>query len=311
MNKKIKFLISILSLSLLVGLFFLFSSSDDKLHLYFCDVGQGDAIYIRFPNNTDLLIDGGPSEKVLECLSKSMPFYDREITAVLLTHPQSDHFNGLISVLQRYKVIYFISSPVGNSTLGYQKLIDLINKKKIEVKNFYKDQSIEFGKAKFTLLWPERNWLLTNLNCKKNSCSLSALKNSSVLGLSSDSSDLNDFSIIGILSYGSFDVLLTGDGSSRIQEQILNFNQNFSLSDNKMEVLKVPHHGAKTALSQDFLKVISPEVAVISVGKNNRYGHPSQDLLETLSKYAKTIHRTDQEGTIEIISDGTNWQLRN
>src|SRR3989338_10871213 len=99
-------------ISLFIGIIllfsYIFSLSDNKLHLIFCDVGQGDAIYIRMPDNSDLLIDGGPNDKVLSCLGKHMPFYDRTIDVVVLSHPQTDHLQGLISVIDRYNVGYFI-----------------------------------------------------------------------------------------------------------------------------------------------------------------------------------------------------------
>lgn len=309
MTTKFKYFFSTLILIVLVSLFFLNEQSDGKLHLFFCDVGQGDAAYIRFPDNTDMLIDGGPGNAVLDCLSDNMPFYDREINVVMLTHPQADHLNGLIPVLERYRVLYFVSSPVGNSTLGYQKLQDIIRQKKIEVKNLYADQSIDFGKVKFTSLWPEKNWLVGKINCGNNkNCSALALGNSSVLGISTDN-NLNNFSLMGVLSYGDFDVFFTGDGDSQVQDELLKFNSGFS-GKNKLEVMKVPHHGAKTALTKNFLASFTPELAVISVGKNNRYGHPSPELLQMLSKYIKTIKRTDLDGTIEVVSDGLQWFVR-
>lgn len=312
MNKKFKYFISTLVLLLLVSLLFLTQQPDGKLHLYFCDVGQGDAIYIRFPDSTDMLIDGGPGNKVLDCLSQNMPFYDREINVVMLTHPQADHLNGLIPVLERYRVLYFISSPLGNSTLGYQKLQDIILKKNIEVKNLYSNQSIDFGKVKFRSLWPEKNWLVNNINCSNNNCSTLASKNDSVLGISTDNSDLNNFSEMGILSYGSFDVLLTGDGDKRIQDDILKIYNNQIDPDQigvDIEVMKVPHHGSKTAITNEFLQRFKPQLAVISVGKNS-YGHPNSELINKLFSLGAQVMRTDQDGTIEIISDGLSWQTR-
>ncbi len=292
---KLKYILSGLLLTVLIALLFLTSQSDNKLHIYFCDVGQGDAIYIRFPNNQDMLIDGGPNNKVLSCLSDHMPFYDREIDLVMLTHPQADHLNGLIYVIERYKVSYFVTSPVGNSTEGYSKLTELLKNKNIEVKNLYTGSEVNFGSVVFKSIWPEKSWVLANL----------ISNNGNVLGVTSKDPNLNDFSEMGILSYGSFDLLFTGDGDQRIQDDILKIYNN----QKDIEVMKVPHHGSKTGLLEEFLQAFKPEMAIISVGKNNRFGHPSDEIIQKLSKYVKTIKRTDVDGTIEVVSDGTTYSI--
>ena len=129
MNKPYKYLFFLLLLFFSAGFLFIKNNSDGKLHVYFCDVGQGDAIYIRMPTGADMLIDGGPNSKVVDCLSKHMPFYDRKIDLVVLTHPQADHLKGLIDVLERYNVTYFASSSIANNTEGYSKLVSLIKEK--------------------------------------------------------------------------------------------------------------------------------------------------------------------------------------
>lgn len=286
---------------LLIGGIFFKSQPDNKLHVYFCDVGQGDSIYIRFPSGQDMLIDGGPDNKVLNCLGKAMPFYDRQIDLVVLTHPQADHLTGLIPVIERYKVLYFVSSPAGNSTAGFGKLKDLVSLKKIEVKNLYSGEKIEFGEASFTSIWPEKSWAYTKLNLTLNS-------GTSVLGAQTTSGDVNDFSEMGILNYKNFDILFAGDGEENIQKKIL--GENLNLKDAKVEILKVPHHGAKTALLPEFVKRFAPEMAIISVGKNNNYGHPSSNIIKMLQDLGIKIERTDEKGTIEIVSGGEGYTIR-
>lgn len=303
---KYKYILSSVILLLLIGFLFLNSPSDNKLHIFFCDVGQGDGIYIRFPNNQDMLIDGGPGNKILDCLSDNMPFYDREIDLVMLTHPQADHLNGLVSVIERYSVSYFVSSPVGNTTDGYKKLTDLLHSKKIEIKNLYTGGEVKFGNVVFKSIWPEKTWVLANLKCDLDPKCQTIANNSNILGVTNKDPQLNDFSEMGILSYGNFDVLFTGDGDKRIQDDILKVYNN----DIDIEVMKVPHHGSKTGLTEDFLKAFKPELAIISVGKNNSYGHPSPELLQMLSKYSQ-IKRTDTGGTIEVVSDGYSWKVVN
>lgn len=282
MSNKKYFLSGVVIGGILLFSFFL-SLPDGKLHVVFCNVGQGDAAYIRTPNNQDMLIDGGPDNKVLSCLGKYMPFYDRTIDLVLLTHPQKDHLQGLISVVERYTVKHFVIGVVGNETEGYRKLVEAIQKKKVPTRNLYLGDTFSLGSVKFSVLWPERSWV----------------SDKSVLGLSTDTG-LNSFSYFLHLSYGSFDALFTGDGDSRIQPEIM---RQANLPD--IEVLKFPHHGSKTGILPEFLDKIHPELAVISVGKNS-YGHPSKEAIELLSNRAIRIKRTDEDGNVEVISDGSS-----
>src|SRR3990167_9026319 len=136
-----------------------FQLPDHKLHIYYCDVGQGDGIYIRMPNQADVLIDGGPDGKILACLGKYMPFYDRTIYLVLLTHPQKDHLQGLIDVLKRYTVLHFSSTPIRHSIEGYHELAETIHAKKIPVSYLKVGDVIDFKDATFSVLWPEIKWL--------------------------------------------------------------------------------------------------------------------------------------------------------
>jgi len=276
---------------------FVFSLPDRRLHLVFCDVGQGDAVYIRTPKNKDILIDGGPDKKVLLCLGKYMPLFDRTIDMVLLSHPQKDHLEGLIFVLERYQVKYFVSGVEGNETEGYKKLLELIRQKNIPVKNLYAGDEFFLGEVKFSVLWPEKKWVAEKI---KNSSLNASDLNRDILGLSADG-DLNDFSYVLNLSYGYFSALFPGDADSRIQPEIIRTG-----NLRKVNVLKFPHHGAKTAVVFEFLAALKPELAVISVGYNS-YGHPSEEALELLKKFSVKIKRTDLRGNIEIVSDGRSY----
>jgi len=280
---------------------YLITLSDSRLHVYFCDVGQGDAAYIRTPSNQDMLIDGGPDDKVLSCLGRHMPFYDRTIDVVILSHPQKDHLQGLISVIDRYNVGYFIIGVEGNDTEGYKKLIQTIKKKNIKIKNLYTGDSLSLGKVNFSVLWPERKWVASQLGSDLQRAEGLTPTTSAVLGLTTDT-ELNNFSYYLDLNYGSFNALFTGDGDSQIQPEIM---KNTVLPD--IDVLKFPHHGSKTGILSEFLDKIKPELAVISVGKNS-YGHPTKEAIELLSNRSISIKRTDREGDVEIISDGrSNW----
>lgn len=287
---------------------FVFSLPDGRLHIVFCNVGQGDAAYIRTPNNQDMLIDGGPDNKVLDCLGRHMPFYDRTIDVVVLTHPQKDHLQGLISVVERYTIKYFVIGVEGNTTEGYQKLVGAIKNRNIPVKNLYTGDKFSLGKVEFDVLWPEKKWVANKVGSGKNTPGVAAWippgwRNEdpgAVLGLSTDT-QLNDFSYYLNLKYGSFSALFTGDGDSRIQPEIM---KSVDLPD--VDILKFPHHGSKYGATDAFLEEVKPELAVISSGKNP-WGHPTKETLELLTNLAIKIKRTDLEGEVEVITDGMNW----
>jgi len=191
---------------------FVFSYPDDKLHLIFCNVGQGDAILVSRRFN-QVLIDGGPDSSVLKCLSENMPFWDRKIEAVILTHPQADHLTGLISVLERYQVGWFFLGPEGSKSAGYSHLLQLAKSKQdLKMRNIYQGDLIKLGGLVFKTLWPAKDWVLAQLNIPDS-------PDSFVLGAFT-SRNFNDFSLVLQLKFGDFDALLTGDADSRIQEEI-------------------------------------------------------------------------------------------
>jgi competence protein ComEC len=156
MKYKKHFLFGMLVGIVLLGSFAI-TLPDGKLHIWFCDVGQGDAAYIRIPGNMDVLIDGGPNDRVLSCLGRHMPFYDRTIDMLVLSHPQQDHLSGLLYVLQRYTVKYFVIGTEGNKdSKTYQELVALIKQKAIPVKNLYRGDVFTMGGVKFTVYWPDK-----------------------------------------------------------------------------------------------------------------------------------------------------------
>ena len=257
---------------------FIFSLPDKQLHLIFCDVGQGDAVLISY-RTTQILIDGGPDNQVLNCLSKHMPFWDRQIEMVILTHPEGDHFTGLIDVLKRYNVTYFVSnglSPPSDNSGFFRELKEKSESKKIKFVTVKGKDKMKIGSLSLLFLWPEKSYLNVD--------------------------DLNDSSVVLKLSYGSFKALLTGDISEKV-ENLLN-----SPADG-IEVLKIAHHGSKFSTSEEFLNKIKPQLAVISVGKNN-FGHPTQEVLERLRKAGIKTLRTDKQGEIEIVSNGREWYTK-
>jgi competence protein ComEC len=270
---------------------FLGSLPDGKLHVTFCNVGQGDATYVRFPDGRDMLVDGGPNDAVLACLGRHMPFWDRDITIVVNSHPQNDHVKGLVSVLQRYKVDYVVRSDITSSSDVYAQFIDAITTHHVPQRLVTAGEKISVGPASLTLIWPSQSQIAR------------MHPGTGVLGASTDT-NLNDGSLVFFLRYGSFDALFPGDADSHVESQYTGDQ----LADGSVELLKVPHHGSKTGMTQGFVDWLKPAIAVISVGKNS-YGHPSAEAIAMLQTIGSDIHRTDKEGDIDIVSDGSHWTV--
>lgn len=287
---------------ILTGLVVLFqfvgTLTDRNLKIVHCDVGQGDASYIRFPDGRDMVVDGGPNDAILSCLSKYMPFWDRHIDIVLMTHPQKDHMQGLLTVLDRYDVGYFIRSDIVNTSEGFATLLSIVEKKKIPVKFVTIGDHITIGNVNLAILWPSADQIV---RMKPSVASQTGSKN--VLGVSTG--DLNDGSIVFWLRYGTFDEIFTGDADTHVEKNYLGT----PLSTDGIEVLKVPHHGSKTGMSEAYLSWLNPKLGVISVGKNS-YGHPSDVIVSMLERFGVSLKRTDHGGDIEIVSDGKEWRVK-
>jgi competence protein ComEC len=261
------------------------------LELNFFDVGQGDAIFIETPKRQQILIDGGPDSKILEKLGKEMPFYDRTVDLVILTHPEKDHLIGLLEVLKKYKVENILWTGVLRDTAEFKEWQRLIKEEGTKIYIVPSVQRITMAKDIFmNFLYP-----VENLAGKE-------YQNS------------NDTSIVTKLIFKEKNFLFTGDITKEVEKELIIRENSCSnpceLVTTDSDVLKIAHHGSKTSSSEDFLKVVSPEIAVISVGKNNSYGHPHQEVLERLFKYGIKILRTDEDGDIKIISDGNNFKIK-
>jgi len=262
--------------------------NDKKLHVVFCNVGQGDAIFVRTPQGSDILIDAGPDDSVLNCLGKNMPFWNRDLELVILTHPHSDHFIGLFSVLKNYKIKSFVSEELSNKTVGFNSLMGKIKAQKIPARFLLAgDRFILKDKVALEIVGPTKEFL----------------DQTSPGGTIGESSEFASLEIL--IRYGKFSALLTGDSQVMELEEILRFTQN----DIPLSVLQIPHHGSRFGLTTEILDVLNPKLAVISVGKN-KYGHPTPFILDLLqSKNIKTL-RTDQNGEVKVVSDGKNFQIR-
>lgn len=275
-KKYQRYILGILAIGvILLGVALYSSRPDDKLYVSFFDVGQGDSVFIKTPLSQKVLIDGGPDDKVLGELGKSLPFYDRTIDIVILTHPHADHLTGLIEVFKRYKVKLLVLTGVNYTTPEYSDFLDLIKSKNVPIKLALAGQNFNFGEGlNLEIFYPD----------------------SSLVGKSIE--DLNETSVVCKLMFGKISYLFTGD----IEE-----DTQIELAEEPLDVdiLKVPHHGSKSSVSIDFLKKTTPEVALISVGKN-KFGHPAEETLELFKSSNIKVWRTD-EGTVKIVSDGENF----
>ena len=246
------------------------------LEVVFFDIGQGDAIFIETPEGHQILIDGGPTSAILEKLGQEMPFWDRTIDLVVLTHPEHDHIAGLIEVLKRYDVDCVLWTGVVRDTGEYKEWKRLLKEEDAEVKIATLGQKIVTPEAYFDILHP-----FEDLEGK-------------------EAKNTNNSSIALRLVFGENSFIFTGDLYKSIERQITDRGLYIS-----SDVLKVGHHGSKTSTREEFLEKVNPKIAVISVGKDNRYGHPHPEVLEVLDKYGITVLRTDRDGDIKIISDGS------
>ena len=230
-----------------------------------------------------------------------MPFWDREIELVILTHPEKDHFGGLIDVFENYSVVNFITSGLSSSSKEYQVLKEEVGSSATKVHSVKDGSTIRLGLIGFEIVWPSREFLANN------SQKISEI-GSDVIGSYTTSRNKNDFSIVSVFSFGNFDALLTGDiedeASDAVAEKLLQKNIK------GIEYIKVSHHGSKNGLSGKLLEVTNPKVAVISVGRNNSYGHPHAEVVKMLESYGLRVLRTDVMGDVVVQSNGISWQVK-
>jgi len=260
----------LLTLAFVVIWYAIAGAQDDKASVAFLDIGQGDSILITLPQNRQILIDGGPDDEVLERLSRYMPFYDRKVELIILTHPHADHLRGVIEVLKKYEVEKVLVTGVSHDSNTYRAYFsDVLTKEGAQIYSAVAGDEIMVGETVVgVVLSPEE----------------------SQLGLTSN--DVNQTSVVIKLSIGGETFLLMGDAETEIEKSLL---AKGALED--IDVLKVGHQGSKGATSPEFLAAIRPEIAVISVGQNN-YGHPSPEVIERLENAGVVVRRTDKEGDI-------------
>jgi competence protein ComEC len=238
------------------------------LEVVFLNIGQGDSILVQY-GTKQILIDGGPSGKTeLAKLGEYLPYFDNEIELVIATHPDKDHIAGLIEVARNYKIGKVLTTAAEKDTQVFKEWREVLDYNKIETLEVWRGTEIGLDDADMKIVAP-------------------AGKVDPSVG------DANDKSVVARLDWGENSFLFTGDIESSAEREILESGE-----DIDVDFLKIAHHGSKYSSSEAFLDAVSPEDAIISVGANNSYGHPTEAVLNALKARDIEILRTDESGDI-------------
>lgn len=282
-HKSYKALKIILTISaIIISISFLTQNNnvnyENKMIIHYIDVGQGDCILIQV-NNKNLLIDSGPSSNRKDLLNYLEKLDIKKFDYIIATHPHEDHIGNMDTIIKRYDIGSFYSPKVITSSTTFENMISALVDKNLKINVLKKGvKGIDLGKN-------------TEIEV------FSPLEN-----ISSD--NLNDYSPIIKITFFNNSFLFTGDAEISTEDTVLSQNNNLNC-----DILKVGHHGSSTSTSTDFLISTNPSVAIISVGKNNSYGHPTSETLSLLNSYNIRTIRTDINGTVIAISDGKNINI--
>jgi competence protein ComEC len=261
--------------------------SGDELSVHVLDVGQGDAILIIAPNGKTALVDAsvpGSGKKILAALGR---YGVDHIDLMITTHAHADHIGGADEVIKGTKVSKVLDSKVPNTTKNYEDFLDAIEANKVEYIGASPGQTFDLGSGAIISVLAPMQPLFTKDQ------------------LRSGGNEPNANSVVTRLDYGDFSILLTGDAEAQTEERMLEQGARLAA-----RVLKVGHHGSKYASSEDFLRAAKFKDAVISCGTDNRYGHPSQEVLDRLKAANVRIYRTDLQGEITIKTRGKEDDYR-
>ena len=254
---------------------------DNRLHVSILDVGQGDAILIQ-QGNQQVLVDGGPSPQAITLeLSRKMPFWDRTIELVVLTHPDTDHVTGLVEVLDRYQVKQVLHPDLDFESDIYDEWLRSVKDIKTTIAQAGQQNSL--GEATIEVLNPR------------------------IPHLTDTGSDTDNNGVVLHITMGEVSFLLTADIMWEAELELIAHRANLTST-----VLKVAHHGSNTSTTPEFLAVVNPQLAVISAGADNRFNHPTPEIMQRLEEKLgpENVYRTDRNGTAEFITDGERLWVR-
>lgn len=276
---KYKIYLGIFCLLSLVLLCLVFQQRPDGLlHLIFYDVGEGDGILIKAPSGELIIIDGGPSAKITYDLPQDISFFKRKLDLGIVTHPHADHLIGFIKLAERYDFEKVFFADHGYYSKEQKTLIELLKETKKETIVLNQEDRIKIKELNLEVIWPKPDY-----NCDDN---------------------INNCSVVIRLDYGKFCAYFLGDAEKEVQESLL--QESLTICP----VVKIAHHGAENGFSETFIDKVKSQVAIISVGVNNRFNHPDQTTIEKLKNNKIKIDRTDEKGKIEIISNGQKWWIK-
>lgn len=246
------------------------TASGDLATVWFFDVGQGDAALVGTPAGHQVLIDGGPDDSVLHGLGKAMPFGDKTIDAVMVSHQHADHYRGLQSVFERYKVAVLLVSTGPQGSPEYQRLLDTAAGQGTVVKQVTAKASLAIPQAGAAeVLFPLEP-------------SEGKLKHA------------HDAMLVARVTVGSTAVLFSGDAEKIAENAMVGVGQPLD-----SDILKAGHHGSKTSSQPSYLAAVTPQASIVSVGADNRYRHPSPQAIQALEAVGE-VYRTDQRGTVKV-----------
>ncbi len=254
------------------------AENEGKLYAYFFDVGQGDSTLFIFQGKT-ILIDAGEIDSGDRVVSDVRSRNVTRIDLLVATHPHSDHIGGMQEVIEAFPVGRVLDTGLPHASSTYEHFLDSVEEKHIPYQVAVQGQTIEIDPAlKVVVLSPPEE---------------------------PPGNDLNDNSVVLRISYGTIDFLMTGDLNTAGEEALLRTGYPLDA-----EILKVGHHGSSSSTSPSFLSRVHPEIAIISVGAGNPYGHPHAETLDRLKRYGVTVFRTDLDGTISVRSDGMSYSVK-
>lgn len=254
-------------------------AGDGLLHIWFLDVGQGDAIFVQAPNGNQILIDGGPDNKVLQELGRIMPFFDHSIDILILTHPHADHLRGLIEVLKNYEVGKVLENKIpcdSPECLEWDKVEQKSGTVQAEA-----GQIVDLGSgAELKVIYARQPDIRAD-----------AAKNA------------HDYMLVTELKYSGEALLLMGDAEKNIEQALV------ANTDLRAQFLKIGHHGSKTSTTAQFLNAVKPVLAFMELGERNQYSFPHPEVLKRLEDLGIKHYRSDIDGTVELVLDSENYKV--
>jgi beta-lactamase superfamily II metal-dependent hydrolase len=251
------------------------SSDIDGIVVHYLDIGQGDSEFIELPNGECMLIDAGTSDSAQKIVDTITNYGYSKLDYVVATHPHADHIGGMTKVINSFDIGEIYMPKASTTTKTFENMLTAIS-----------DNGLSINTAKAGV----------------EVYSDSSLKIEFLAPVGTSYTDLNNYSAVVKITYGSNSFLFTGDAEDVSEEEMLSSERN-SLS---ADVLKVGHHGSSSSSTVDFINAVNPKYAVISCGVDNSYGHPHSETLTKLDDKNVELYRTDKQGTITVVCDGND-----